>query len=224
MQLPRHIYRMWTRADLRHALRLYAVTDSRWLDGQSLAAAVAEAIVGGATMVQLREKGASTVDLARLARAVAPVCRVANVPLVVDDDIEAVKMSGVDGVHVGQSDATCAEARAILGPDAIVGVSVRTTEEARAAEAAGASYLGVGAVFGTDTKADADAVPLEALADICRAVAIPVVAIGGITAARVPGLAGTGIDGVAVVSALFSAPDIEQAAEELRRAVDSALV
>lgn len=223
MQLPRHIYRTWSQDDLRRACKLYAVTDSRWLRGQSLAAAVAEAIVGGATMVQLRAKGTSTLDLARQARALAPVCRVANVPLVVDDDIEAVKMSGVDGVHVGQSDASCAHARAVLGSDAIVGVSVQTVEQARAAEEAGASYLGVGAVFGTDTKADADAVPLGTLADICRMASIPVVAIGGITVARVPELAGIGVDGVAVISALFAAADIEQAAEELRKVVDESL-
>lgn len=223
MQLPRHIYRTWTHDDLRRACRLYAVTDSRWLKGRSLSTVVADAIVGGATMVQLRDKGSSTLDLARHARELAPVCRVANVPLVIDDDIEAVKMSGVDGVHVGQSDTSCAEAREILGEDAIVGVSVQSVEQAQAAEAAGASYLGVGAVFGTDTKVDADVVALSTLADICQAVSIPVVAIGGIDAARVADLAGTGVDGVAVISALFASPDVEAAAEKLRCAADEAL-
>ncbi len=223
MQLPRHIYRTWTQADLRQACKLYAVTDPRWLGDQSLAAAVAEALVGGATMVQLRDKGCDTVELAQLARGLAPVCRVANVPLVIDDDIEAVKMSGVDGVHVGQSDASCARAREVLGPDAIVGVSVQTVSQAKAAEGAGASYLGVGAVFSTPTKQDADAVSLVTLTEICRAVAIPVVAIGGIDARRIAELANTGIDGVAVISALFASQDIEAAAEELRRAVDEDL-
>lgn len=223
MPLPRHTYRTWSTDDLRRACRLYAVTDSRWLKGQSLAAVVAEALVGGVTMVQLRDKGCDTLDLARRARALGPVCRVANVPLIVDDDIEAVKMSGADGVHVGQSDATCAYAREVLGADAIVGVSVQTVEQAKAAEAAGASYLGVGALFATDTKTDAELVSLEMLRDICQGVSIPVVGIGGITAARVPELAGTGVDGVAVISALFASADVEAAAEALRHAVDEYL-
>lgn len=223
MQLTRHIYRNWTRADLKHACKLYAVTDSRWLQGRSLASVVAEALVGGATMVQLRDKELSTVDLARIGRAVASVCRVANVPIVINDDIEAVKMSGVDGIHVGQSDVSCAYAREALGDDAIVGVSVQTVQQAKEAEAAGASYLGVGALFGTHTKTDAELVPRSTLTEICQAVEIPVVAIGGIDAARVADLVGTGVDGVAVVSALFASADVEAAAKELRRAVDENL-
>lgn len=223
MSLPRHAYRVWTPNDLRRSCKLYAVTDSRWLKGRSLVHVVAEALVGGVTMVQLRDKGCSTLNLARMARALAMVCRVANVPLVVDDDIEAVKMSGVDGVHVGQSDASCAYAREVLGADAIVGVSVQTVEQAVAAERAGASYLGVGALFATNTKTDADLVSRETLVDICRAVSIPVVGIGGINAARVPELAGTGIDGVAVISALFASADVEAAAKELRHVIDEDL-
>ena len=190
MGLPRHTYRTWTASDVRSACRLYAVTDPRWLKRRSLASVVAEALVGGATFVQLREKGKSSLDLARTARSLGSVCRVANVPLVVNDDLEAVKMSGADGIHVGQ---------------------------------AGASYLGVGAVFNTATKQDADLVALSTLRDICDAVQIPVVAIGGIGAKEVPRLAGTGISGVAVVSALFAAPDVEEAARTLRAAVDECL-
>ena len=223
MVLPRHTYRSWTRDDLRQACKLYAVTDPRWLHGRSLAMMVAEALVGGATMVQLRDKSLNTVDLARKGRSLAAVCRVANAPIVINDDIEAVKMSGVDGVHVGQSDISCAEARKMLGADAIVGVSVQTVDQAKAAEEAGASYLGVGAMFSTDTKADADLVSKDTLTEICRAVAIPVVALGGIDAEKVPELAGTGVDGVAVVSALFAAADPEGAARRLRSALDASL-
>lgn len=223
MQRTRHIYRKWTSEDLKAACKLYAVTDPRWLHGRSLPSVVAEALVGGATMVQLRDKSLSTVDLAGLGRSLASVCRVANVPIVINDDLEAVKMSGVDGVHVGQDDVSCAEAREVLGEGAIVGVSVQTVDQAKAAEAAGASYLGVGAMFSTDTKADADPVTRATLTEICRAVTIPVVAIGGIGAPQVADLAKTGVDGVAVVSALFASPDVEAAAKDLRRAVDENL-
>lgn len=223
MGLPRHTYRTWTASDVRSACRLYAVTDPRWLKRCSLASVVAEALVGGATFVQLREKGKSSLDLARTARSLGSVCRVANVPLVVNDDLEAVKMSGADGIHVGQADISCAQARKELGEEAIVGVSVQTVDQARAAEAAGASYLGVGAVFNTATKQDADLVALSTLRDICDAVQIPVMAIGGIGAKEVPRLAGTGISGVAVVSALFAAPDVEEAARTLRATVDECL-
>lgn len=204
---------------LRNVLRLYAVTDSSWLNGRSLAECVGQALAGGATFVQLREKGAATEELVALAKDLLPLCRAARVPLVVNDDVEAAALSGADGVHVGQGDAACAEARRRLGPRAIVGVSVQTVEQALAAQAAGASYLGVGAVFATSTKPDAQAVPLEELRAICRAVSIPVVAIGGIDASALSRLTHTGIAGVAVVSALFAASDIEAAARELARSL-----
>lgn len=204
---------------LRDALSLYAVTDSSWLGGRVLAECVGRALAGGATFVQLREKGASTDELVALAKELLPLCRAARVPLVVNDDVEAAALSGADGVHVGQSDAACAEARRRLGAQAIVGVSVQTVEQALAAQAAGASYLGVGAVFATSTKLDAQTVPLEELRAICRAVDIPVVAIGGIGASMLPQLAHTGIAGVAVVSALFAASDIETATRELARSL-----
>lgn len=215
MTLVRKVYKTWDPADVKRACHLYLVTDERWLNGRSLAACVAEAIVGGVTCVQLRHKGASTLDLAREARTLAPVCRVANIPLIVNDDIEAAKMVGADGVHVGQSDVACIEARRELGEDAIIGVSVQTVEQARAAEEAGASYLGVGALFATPTKTDADVVSIETLAEICEAVSIPVVAIGGIDAGNVDQLSATGVDGIAVVSAILSASDIEDAARKL---------
>ena len=214
---------MYPREDLRRALALYAVTDRAWLGGRTLADCVAEALAGGVTCVQLREKDAPRAEVVLSARALAPLCRAAGVPFVVNDDVEAARLAGADGVHVGQDDAACADARAELGPDAIVGVSVQTVEQALAAQADGADYLGVGAVFGTPTKPDAADVGADGLAAICAAVDIPVVAIGGLNERTVPALAGTGADGAAVVSAIFAADDIEAAARRLRAAVQAAL-
>lgn len=201
----------------RRALRLYAVTDGSWLGSRTLQECVGQALAGGATFVQLREKGASTEKLVQLAQGLLPLCRAARVPLVVNDDVEAAVLSGADGVHVGQADAAVSEARRCLGARAIVGASVHTVDQALAAQAAGASYLGVGAVFATRTKPDAQIVPLDELGAICRAASVPVVAIGGVDASSLPRLAHTGIAGVAVVSALFAAPDVELAARELTR-------
>ena len=200
---------------LRDSLLLYAVTDDAWLAGRRLEDCVALALRGGATFVQLRDKQATTAELVSQAQAIIPLCRDAGVPFVINDDVEAARLSGACGVHVGQSDEACEDARAALGADAIVGVSVQTVDQAQAAQAAGASYLGVGAVFSTSTKADAAEVSLEELANICEAVDIPVVAIGGIGEKTLPALAGTGIDGVAVVSAIFAAEDIEAASRKL---------
>lgn len=202
---------------IRRGMLLYAVTDRAWLDGRTLAGCVREAIAGGATFVQLREKDLTTEEIVAEAAEIIPVCRAAGVPFVIDDDVEAARRSGADGVHVGQSDTACAEARAVLGPEAIVGVSAQTVEEALAAQAAGADYLGVGAMYGTPTKPDAVDVTFEELARICAAVDIPVTAIGGINARTMGSLAGTGVDGAAVVSAIFAAEDIEAATRELRR-------
>lgn len=202
---------------IRRGMLLYAVTDRTWLDGRTLADSVREAIAGGATFVQLREKDLTTEEIVAEAAEIIPVCRAAGVPFVIDDDVEAARRSGADGVHVGQSDTACAEARVALGPEAIVGVSAQTVEEALAAQAAGADYLGVGAMYGTPTKPDAVDVTFEELARICAAVDIPVTAIGGINARTMGSLAGTGVDGAAVVSAIFAADDIEAATRELRR-------
>ena len=214
---------MYPREDLRRALALYAVTDRAWLGERTLGACVVEGLAGGATLVQLREKEAPRAEVVLRARALAPLCRAAGVPFVVNDDVAAARLAGADGVHVGQDDAACADARAELGPDAIVGVSVQTVEQALAAQADGADYLGVGAVFGTPTKPDAADVGADGLAAICAAVDIPVVAIGGLNERTVPALAGTGADGAAVVSAIFAADDIEAAARRLRAAVQAAL-
>lgn len=209
----------WSPDDIRRAMRLYAVTDSAWLHGRTLASCVQEAVDAGATCVQLREKHLGTDAIVELAATILPICRAARVPFLIDDDVEAARRSGADGVHVGQSDVACADARRILGPDAIVGVSAQTVEEARAAEAAGADYLGVGALIPTPTKPDAVDVTKEELARICQAVEIPVVGIGGLHAGTLDVLAGTGVDGAAVVSAIFAADDIPAATRELADAL-----
>lgn len=213
----------WSAQALRQALRVYAVTDRSWLRGRTLAACVEEALQGGATFVQLREKRASFTELAQLARAVAPLCRAHGAPFVIDDDVKAARMLGADGVHVGQSDARTADARRILGPDAIVGTSVRTCEEARAAEQAGADYLGVGAMFPTPTKPEAPVVSMDELRAICAAVSIPVVVIGGIDADTIGIFAGAGIAGAAAVSAIFAHDDIRAGTGRLAARVDDAL-
>lgn len=206
---------LWTPADIRRGMLLYAVTDSAWLHGRTLASCVREALAGGATFVQLREKHMSTDELVEEAKTILPICREARVPFLIDDDVEAARLVGADGVHVGQSDTACAEARRILGPDAIVGVSAQTVEQAVAAEQAGADYLGVGALIPTPTKPDAVDVTPEELARICRAVGIPVVGIGGLHLSTVDILDGTGAAGAAVVSAIFAAEDIEGDTREL---------
>ncbi len=205
----------WTPADIRRGMLLYAVTDSAWLHGRTLASCVREALAGGATFVQLREKHMSTDELVEEAKTILPICREARVPFLIDDDVEAARLVGADGVHVGQSDTACAEARRILGPDAIVGVSAQTVEQAVAAERAGADYLGVGALIPTPTKPDAVDVTPEELSRICRAVEIPVVGIGGLHLSTIDILDGTGAAGAAVVSAIFAAEDIERDTREL---------
>lgn len=208
---------MWNSEWLRQAMLLYAVTDRAWLDGRSLADCVRQVISGGVTFVQLREKSAPREEVVALGRELLEICRNARVPFVVDDDVEVAIEIGADGVHVGQDDMACSQARAMLGPNAIVGVSAQTLDQALAAQAAGADYLGVGALIPTPTKPDAVDVSLEELRVICDAVDIPVVGIGGLNAKTIGRLSGSGADGAAVVSALFSSEDCERAARDLRR-------
>ena len=204
----------WSAEAIRCALKLYAVTDNAWLGERSLAQCVEAALAGGATFVQLRDKQAAE------AEELLALCRAAGVPFVVNDDVECALAVGADGVHVGQDDMACERARALLGPDAIVGVSTQTVEQARAAEAAGADYLGVGGVTGTATKPEAGVLAAEEFRAIVAAVDIPVVAIGGVNAATVPCLSELDVDGAAVVSAIFAADDIEAATRELSRIID----
>lgn len=216
IELGHPLFSQFTASYIRQSLLLYAVTDSTWLKGRSLKACVAAALAGGATFVQLREKHATTTELVELGRPIKLLCQEAGVPFVINDDVEAACLLDADGVHVGQDDESCARARELLGPHKIVGVSARTIEQACAAEAAGADYLGVGAVFGTSTKSDAVEVSPKGLRAITQAVSLPVVAIGGLNSENIRSLGDSGADGAAVVSALFAADDITQATKRLR--------
>jgi thiamine-phosphate diphosphorylase len=200
-------------------LLLYAVTDRQWLGTRSLSECVQAAIAGGVTMVQLREKHLPQDEFVTEALALKALCQKAGVPFIINDNLAVAQAVHADGLHVGQDDLAAGTVRAALAPDQLLGVSAQTVAEARAAEAAGADYLGVGAVFTTTTKTDAVAVPLSTLRAITQAVRIPVVAIGGINANNLPQLAGTGIAGVALVSAIFAAPDIKDNAQHLAQQV-----
>ena len=203
----------------RESLLLYAVTDRKWLaPGERLADKVAEAIDGGATFVQLREKHLDRDAFVAEARELKSLCAKRGVPFVVNDDVSIAIEIGADGVHVGQSDMEAGRVRDLIGPDRILGVSAETVEEAVRAERMGADYLGVGAVFPTGSKDDAKAVSRDELSAICRAVRIPVIAIGGITLGNLPTLAGTGIRGIAVISAIFAQKDIRVASAALASA------
>ena len=205
-----------SKGSLRESMLLYAVTDRAWLNGRTLVDCVKQAIDGGATFVQLREKDAPREEIVELARELLPLCRAAGVPFVIDDDVDVALEVGADGVHVGQDDMACVEARRCLGPDAIVGVSAQTVEQALKAQADGADYLGVGALIPTATKPDAVDVTLEELRAICKTVDIPVVGIGGLNVQTIGQFANSGANGAAVVSAIFAADNCEQAARELR--------
>ena len=200
-------------------LLLYAVTDRHWLKGWSLRQVVEESLDGGVTMVQLREKQLEEGTFLEEAKELQALCRQRRIPFLVNDNVDIALAMNADGVHVGQSDMEALDVRKKLGPDKIIGVSAQTVEQALLAQAHGADYLGVGAVFPTGSKDDAVEVPFETLNAICQAVRIPVVAIGGISKANVEQLRGSGICGVAVISAIYGADDIEGAARELKEAV-----
>ncbi len=204
-------------------LMLYAVTDRYWLGDETLYDQVKKALDGGATFVQLREKNLDRADFLAEALEIQKLCREYGVPFVINDEVSIAKDIDADGVHVGQSDMEAMDVRKILGPDKILGVSAQTVEQAIIAEKHGADYLGVGAVFATGSKDDADDVSHETLKAICEAVSIPVIAIGGITKDNVYELAGSGICGVAVISAIFGQKDIKKATEELKVSVENML-
>ena len=199
----------------KNRLRLYAVTDRSWLRGQTLEQQVEAALQGGVTCVQLREKQLDREEFIRLGRRMAELCRRYGVPLLINDDLEVALACGADGVHVGQDDLPVEEVRRRVGDKLIVGVSAHNPEEARRAYEGGADYLGAGAVFGSTTKTNVTALSHETLRAICATVPIPVVAIGGITRENLPELAGLGLAGAAVASALFAQDDPEAAAREL---------
>lgn len=206
-----------------HAMLLYVVTDRTWLGENSLIDQVEDAIEAGATFVQLREKNISFDEFVLEAVQLKKLTDQYGIPFVVNDNVEVALAANADGVHVGQSDRDAREVRALIGKDKIMGVSAVTVEQAVLAEQSGADYIGVGAVFATSTKKDADVVPLETLKKICKAVSIPVVAIGGICEENILQLKGSGVDGVAVISAVFAKPDIYQAAKDLRRLAEQIL-
>ena len=221
-------------------LALYGVTDRWWVKQklekagvpvtddalrEGLLADTRAALEGGMTYVQMREKGDPMTkdELLTEALALKALCEEYGVPFVIDDDVELAKKCGADGVHVGQSDMACVEARKALGERKVVGVSAQTVEQAVQAEKDGADYLGVGAVFPTGSKDDADDVSHDTVKAICEAVSIPVIAIGGISKDNVGQLAGLGLDGIAVISAIYAADDLKAATEDLKARTVEAL-
>lgn len=196
-------------------LRLYAVTDRSWTGTETLYDQVEKALKGGVTLVQLREKELPETEFEQEARVLLQLCHKYNVKLIINDNVELAARVHADGVHIGQSDMAIEKARAILGKDKIVGVTAKTVSQAKAAEAAGADYLGSGAVFGSATKKDAKPMEHARLQEICESVKIPVVAIGGIDSSNILQLKGRKMAGVAVVSGLFACEDIQKAAKDL---------
>ena len=197
-------------------LLLYAVTDRAWVGRQTLLEQIEDALRGGVTLVQLREKDLPQPDFIREAAQATALCHRYGIPLIVNDSLEVALKSGADGVHVGIEDQPVAEIRRRVGKDWIIGATAKTVEQARAAQAAGADYLGVGAVFPSPTKKNAIRITTQQLREICSSVAIPCVAIGGISRENLPTLAGGGMAGFALVSAIFSQPDIAAACRDLK--------
>ena len=212
---------MHNRADYR----LYLVTDRNCLQQQTLEQAVEQAILGGVTLVQLREKAIASKAFYERALRIKAICHHYNVPLLINDRVDIALAVVADGVHIGQSDLPCGVVRQILGKDKIIGVSARTAQQAIQAQADGADYLGVGAMFATSTKADAQTVTIASLTQIRQAVTLPIVAIGGINHTTLPALqqalqaADTSIDGVAVVSAILGQKDVKLASEKLKEMI-----
>lgn len=201
----------------KKAMLLYAVTDRAWVGKQSLYEQVESALKGGATCVQLREKELNDEDFLNEAMEISSLCKQYGVPFFINDNVEIAIKCHADGIHVGQEDMEAAQVRQRVGERMMIGVSVHTVDEALEAVRNGADCLGVGAMFSTSTKTDVTILPKETLRDICAAVDIPVVAIGGIGKSNIDQLAGTGVDGVALVSAIFAAEDIESECRLLRK-------
>lgn len=201
----------------KNTMLLYAVTNSKLIGKQTLIEQVESALKGGITCLQVREKDLDEASFLAEAMQIKVLCERYRVPLIINDNVEVAIKCGADGVHVGQSDMEVSEVRKLVGDDMIIGVSAHTVEEAKAAEAGGADYLGVGAIYQTTTKKDATYVSLNELKRICKAVKIPVVAIGGIKKDTISKLSGTGVDGVAMISAIFAADDIEKECRRLRK-------
>jgi len=197
-------------------LLLYAVTDRAWVGKQTLAEQIEDALKGGATIIQLREKNLDEASFVEEAIEICELCHRYNVPLIINDDVDVALKSGADGVHVGIEDMPVAEVRKRVPADFIIGATCKTVEQAKIAEAAGADYMGVGAVFPSPTKTNAIRITNDQLREIVSAVSIPAVAIGGISRKNVLEIAGSKVSGVAVVSAIFGAENIEAATAELK--------
>ena len=210
------------RLDKKHML-LYAVTDRTWVGEKSLYEQVKEALENGITCVQLREKELSEDDFLKEAKQISALCKEYKVPFIVNDNVNIAIACKADGIHIGQEDMELTNVRKLVGEDMIIGVSAHTVEEAIKAQEDGADYIGIGAVFATSTKTDVDVLSFETLRSICEAVDIPTVAIGGIKKDNICKLKGSGIDGVAVVSAIFAAKDIARATKELLLEVEKAV-
>lgn len=200
----------------KQTMLLYAVTDRTWLGDRTLIEQVEETLKGGATFIQLREKDMAFEDFIEEAKAIKKLTDAYQVPFVINDNVEVALAVDADGVHVGQDDMDAGELRKRIG-NKIIGVSADTVELAQKAEADGADYIGVGAIYSTATKTDVEVVAFETIAEICKSVAIPVVAIGGLNETNILALKGTGVDGVALVSAIFAKEDIVKATRELKQ-------
>ena len=210
------------RLDKKHIL-LYAVTDRAWVGTKSLYEQVKEALENGVTCVQLREKELDESDFLKEAKQISTLCKEYKVPFIVNDNVNIAIACKAEGIHIGQEDMELTNVRKLVGEDMIIGVSAHTVEEAIKAQEGGADYIGIGAVFATSTKTDVDVLSFETLRSICEAVDIPTVAIGGIKKDNICKLKGSGIDGVAVVSAIFAAKDIATATKELLLEVKKAV-
>ena len=202
---------------------LYAVTDRAWVGTKSLYEQVKEALENGVTCVQLREKELDESDFLKESKQISALCKEYKVPFIVNDNVNIAIACKADGIHIGQEDMELTNVRKLVGEDMIIGVSAHTVEEAIKAQEGGADYIGIGAVFATSTKTDVDVLSFETLRSICEAVDIPTVAIGGIKKDNICKLKGSGIDGVAVVSAIFAAKDIARATKELLLEVEKAV-
>ena len=200
--------------DKNHML-LYAVTDRMWLSGRTLAHDVEEALKGGVTMVQLREKELQYQEFLVEAFKIKALCKKYNVPFIINDNVEVALACDADGIHVGQHDMDVLKVRERLGDNKIIGISAQTIEQAKKAVECGADYLGVGAVFTTTTKQGTHLIPYDTLTAICGAVDVPICAIGGIDGDNIKKLSGSGVDGVALVSAIFAQENIQEASQKL---------
>ena len=203
----------------KDALSLYGITDRYWLNGRPLIHDVQLALEGGVTMIQLREKNLDEESFYKEAIEIKELCKKFHVPFIINDNVELAKKVDADGIHVGQNDMAAQDVRAIIGPDKILGVSTQTVEEAILAQKMGADYLGVGAVFPTGSKDDCWVLSHDLCREICSAVTIPVVAIGGINLGNISKLSGLGFSGISLISAIFGQNDIKSAAMKLKEEV-----